>query len=632
MADTIRNRGPDGYGEWVDPAHGVALAHRRLAIVDLSESANQPMASAGGRYVITFNGEIYNFLRLRQELEKLGQVFAGHSDTEVMLAAFDRWGVRPALERFIGMFAFGLWDRQERRLYLVRDRIGKKPLYFTVQGARLVFGSELKPFAEVPGLRMEVDPVALGMMLRVGYVPGSRSIYRQVHKVRPGEMVEVALEGTAQLRVTATSYWTPPQAIAGAGAEHAGEFEGAVDALDALLRDAVALRMIADVPLGAFLSGGIDSSAVVALMQAQSRIPVRTFTIGFDDDALNEADHARAVARHLGTDHTELVLDAPTARAVIPELPQVYDEPFADASQIPTLLVSRLARGSVTVVLSGDGGDELFCGYRRYAKWRKLWGAYGWVPARSRRWIGRRMLALGGSRAASLLDGAARWLPLRHESMSAAAQLCRLGRVMAQGSQDALYEALLSQWLDPPVVLDAGVVLPDVFERQVGDVAPAAYMDRMAAIDLLGYLPDDILVKVDRASMGVSLEARAPLLDHRVIEAAARLPLSFRVDADGGKRILRHLAYRYVPRALLDRPKAGFGVPMAAWLRGPLRGWAEDLLSEANLSKCGLLQVRPIRAVWQAHAAGRGDFSAQLWNVLMFQSWYGYSRNVRNSL
>lgn len=632
MADTIRNRGPDGYGEWVDSTHGVAFAHRRLAIVDLSESANQPMASASGRYIITFNGEIYNFLRLRQELDKLGQVFAGHSDTEVMLAAFDRWGVHGALQRFIGMFAFGLWDRQERRLYLARDRIGKKPLYFTMQGATLVFGSELKPFAAVPGVRLEVDPIALGMMLRVGYVPGSRSIYHQVHKVRPGEIIEVGLEGASQLRVAANSYWVPPQSSVGAHAENDADFEGGIDALDVLLRDAVALRMIADVPLGAFLSGGIDSSAVVALMQVQSRIPVRTFTIGFDDDALNEANHARAVARHLGTDHTEIVLDGATARAVIPELPQVYDEPFADSSQIPTLLVSRLARGSVTVALSGDGGDELFCGYRRYAKWRRLWGAYGWMPRRSRRWIGRRMLALSGSRAASLVDDAARWLPLRHESMSAAAQLSRLGRVMAQGSQDALYEALLSQWLDPPVVLDSDAALPDAFVRQDGDIAPAAYMDRMAALDLQGYLPDDILVKVDRASMGVSLEARAPLLDHRVIEAASRMPLSFRVDSDGGKRILRHLAYRYVPRALLDRPKAGFGVPMAAWLRGPLREWAEGLLSEASLIKCGLLQARPIRAVWQAHAAGRGDFSAQLWNVLMFQSWYAYSAGIRRPL
>ncbi len=625
MADTIKNRGPDGYGEWVDGTHGVAFGHRRLAIVDLSESANQPMASPSGRYVITFNGEIYNFLRLRQELERLGQVFAGHSDTEVMLAAFDHWGVHAALQRFIGMFAFGLWDHQERRLYLARDRIGKKPLYYTVQGGALAFGSELKPFARVPAVRLEVDSIALGMMLRVGYVPGPRSIYRQVHKVRPGEIVEVALEGAAQFRVAATSYWTPPRASVAAGAETNTGFEAAVDALDVLLRDAVALRMIADVPLGAFLSGGIDSSAIVALMQVQSRIPVRTFTIGFDDDALNEAHHARAVARHLGTDHTELVLDAATARAVIPELPQIYDEPFADSSQIPTLLVSRLARGSVTVALSGDGGDELFCGYRRYAKWRKLWGAYGWVPARSRRWIGRCMLALGNSRAASLVDGAARWLPLRHESMSAAAQLSRLGRVMAQGSQDALYEALLSQWLDPPVALDPGAVLPDAFERQDSDIDSVAYIDRMAAIDLQGYLPDDILVKVDRASMGVSLEARAPLLDHRVIEAAARMPLSFRVDSDGGKRILRHLAYRYVPRALLDRPKAGFGVPMAAWLRGPLREWAEDLLSEASLNKCGLLQAPLVRTAWQAHAAGRGDFSAQLWNVLMFQSWYAYS-------
>jgi asparagine synthase (glutamine-hydrolysing) len=624
MAAAIYRRGPDAFGSWFDAAHGVGFAHRRLAIIDLSNNAAQPMVSHRGRYTITFNGEVYNFLDLRSRLEALGHVFVGHSDTEVMLAAIEQWGLTDALERFIGMYAFALWDRDESTLHLVRDRIGKKPLYYTLQRGVLGFASELKAMRRHPSLHFDLDPVALAMMLRVGYVPSPRSIFQGVLKVPAGHIVTISAADSGEPRVVKRRYWSPPQTT---GRVDRGairvQFQDAVADLDRLLRDAVALRMIADVPLGAFLSGGIDSSAVVALMQAQSSQPIRTFTIGFREDAFNEAEYARAVAAHLGTDHTEVVLDSATARSVIPEIPELFDEPFADASQIPTYLVCRLARRSVTVALSGDGGDELYCGYRRYATWRALWRRIGVLPRAVRGPVGRALA--GGHRGLDLgwLGAVISCIPFGHASMSRRRQVKRLGWVLAQGTQDALYEALLSQWHTPPVALQDGVVVPAAFDRQEADVAVDQYMDRMGAIDLEHYLPDDILVKVDRTSMGVSLEARAPLLDHRVIEAAARLPLCFRVSPDGrGKRILREIAYRYVPRTLLDRPKSGFGVPMDAWLRGPLRQWAEDLLSGSSLAACGHLQTAPIRAVWADHLAGRGDFGAQLWNVLMFQSWY----------
>ena len=615
MGDRLRHRGPDGQGEWLDAEAGIALAHRRLAIVDLSEAGRQPMASADGRWVLTFNGEIYNHLALRDELQKQGQAPAwrGHSDTETLLAAIAAWGVEAAVRRTVGMFAFGLWDRRDRALTLARDRLGEKPLYYGSQGGVLMFGSELEALKAHPDYRAEIDRGALALLLRFGYVPAPWSIHAGVRKLLPGTLLRIGRPSDSN--AAPVPYWSVQElALAGARQPLALSDAEAVDTLERLLRQSIEGQRIADVPLGAFLSGGIDSTTTVALMQALSPTPVRTFTIGLPGTEFDEAADARAVARHLGTQHTELIVTAEEAQRVIPRLPGLYSEPFADPSQIPTFLVSQLARREVTVALSGDAGDELFGGYDRY-RWARRVAA---VPAGLRHAAGAALRALPAEAWSALLTPLAPLLPGELRGGGRADRLRKLGAVLA-GSDDAVYRQMVSFWPD-----GAGPV-PDVVEPATAfSEAPPALHDfeaRMMLLDLRTYLPDDILVKVDRAAMAASLETRVPLLDHRIVEFALRLPLHQKMRRGQGKWLLRRVLDRHVPATLMDRPKKGFGIPVHAWLRGPLRDWAEDLLSEQRLRRSGLIDPRPVRRLWQEHLNGRSDWGYRLWPVLMFQAW-----------
>lgn len=621
MADTLVHRGPDDAGSWVDPSVGLALGFRRLAIIDLSPAGHQPMLSASGRLVIVFNGEVYNAPDLRTDLQAQGRAphFRGHSDTEILLAAIEAWGLAAALARSIGMFAFALWDTHTRQLSLVRDRLGVKPLYYGWAGRTLLFGSELKALRAHPAFRAEIDRDALALLLRANCVPGPASIYRNIKKLPPGTVltVEPAAPGQGELR----AYWSAHRvAEAGVADPFPGTAEEAVAALETLLRDAVRLRMVADVPLGVFLSGGVDSAAVTALMQAQSGRPVRTFSIGFAEDDFDESRYARAVARHLGTAHTELVVTPAEAQAVIPRLPTLYDEPFADSSQIPTYLVAALARRHVTVSLSGDGGDELFGGYNRYVGGRRLWRAFGWLPRGVRRGLAGALRRLTPQR----WDALARLLPRGLRPRQLGDKLAKLSDVLPADGIDAFHALLASHWHDPAAVVlgasRAALPQPPPSPRLPDETLHMMYLD------LVGYLPDDILVKVDRASMGVSLEAREPLLDHRLVEFAWRLPRALKIRGGQGKWPLRQVLYRHVPRALIERPKSGFALPLGDWLRGPLRAWAEALLDEGRLKREGYFQAAPIRARWAEHLAGRHNWQYHLWDVLMFQAWLDAAR------
>lgn len=619
MALALRHRGPDDEGYWWDPEAGIGFAHRRLSIIDLSPEGRQPMASANGRYVITYNGEVYNFPGLRRELEGHGVTFRGGSDTEVMLAAIECRGVADAVRQFAGMFAFALFDRQTGTLSLVRDRLGEKPLYYGWAGRTLLFGSEVKALRAHREWKGEIDRDALALFLRHNYIPAPHSIYRGIRKVRPGAMLTFHV-GEPMAEPRETVYWSARE-VAERGSAHqsVGSEDDLTNDLDALLKRVVRREMLADVPLGAFLSGGIDSSLIVALMQAQSDRPVRTFTIGFHEPAYNEAEHAKAVAQHLGTDHTELYVSFAEALAVVPKLPELYDEPFADPSQIPTFLVSQLARQHVTVSLSGDGGDELFGGYDRYLVGDRLRRWLRPVPRLARRgmaqvirsWSPRQWdRGLGLVRVRSALG----WSVTGD-------RLHKLASILAGDSDRSMYRDLMSHWNDgDPVTVDArepATVLTDPDQWAAVD----GLMPWMMYVDLVSYLPDDILVKVDRASMGVSLESRAPYLDHTVAEFAWALPLSLKVRRGQGKRILRRLLDRYVPRRLVERPKMGFGVPLDLWLRGPLKDWAAALLDPARLRREGYLQDKPITRKWNEHQSGTRNWQYPLWDALMFQAW-----------
>ena len=621
MAEHLRHRGPDDGGTWSDPAAGVAFGFRRLAIIDLTPAGHQPMVSADGGGVIVFNGEIYNAEDIRRELNERGGAptngWRGHSDTEVLLQACRIFGVAPTVERLIGMFAFALWERDSRRLSLVRDRLGIKPLYWSEHGGQLLFGSELKALRAHPDFAAAIDRAALASYLRHAYVPSPRSIYQGVRKLPPGHI----LTATADGRVSVDAYWSLRRiATDGARAATTGAAPSDADAtaaLDALLRDAVQRRMVADVPLGAFLSGGIDSSTVAALMQAQSDRPVKTFTIGFHEVAYDEAAHARQVAAHLKTEHTELYLNADDALDLVPRIPDWYDEPFADASQLPTYLVSQLTRRHVTVALSGDGGDELFAGYSRYAWAETLAGWTHALPKPFRHLAAAGLCALpkGG------WDGLARLIPPRQRPRLLGHKVHKVAGLLREPSVDAVYRRLVTFWdaadllRDPPPPEGA---LWD--ETLAGDIPD--FTSRMQYLDSVTYLPDDILAKVDRASMAVSLEARVPLLDHRVVGHVWQLPLHLKLRDGQTKWLLRQVLYRYVPRALVERPKMGFAVPIGAWLRGPLRDWAESLLDESRLRREGLLQPEPIRRKWHQHLTGEHDWQYDLWVVLMFQAWH----------
>ena len=595
---------------------GFFLGHRRLSIVDLSPNGAQPMVSSCGRFVISYNGEIYNAAELRAPLEAAGRRFRGHCDTEAIVEGAAEWGVAATVERLIGMFAMALWDRRDRVLYLVRDRLGIKPLYWAERDGQIVFGSELKALRADRSWTPALDRDALASYLRFGYIPAPLTIYRDVRKLEPGTILAVRETGMP----TIVRYWSLADiARKGRSAPIEANEDEAAEELDALLRDAVGRRMVADVPLGAFLSGGIDSSVVVALMQAQSSRPVRSFTIGFHEPGFDEAQHAAAIARHLGTDHTELYVLPEHAREVIPRLPTIYDEPFADSSQIPTFLVSEMTRRHVTVALSGDGGDELFAGYARYFESDARWRTINAMPHRARQ------LAASALRAVPprCWDALARLVPASHRPNHFSDKLGKLSYALAAegGEFSAFYRQVMSLWSDPARVVKHAIepkgLLDDPRAREFGPDVIAW----MQYVDTLAYLPDDILTKVDRASMAVSLEARVPILDHRVVAFSWRLPRGMKAQGSSGKRLLRRVLERYVPKDLVERPKMGFGVPIGAWLRGPLRGWADTLLDERRIAADGIFDAAPIVSRWRQHLAGTHNWDASLWTILMFQAW-----------
>lgn len=625
MSNTIFSRGPDSGGQWLSDDFLVGFGHRRLAIVELSDAGQQPMFSASGRYVIAFNGEIYNHQNVRAAVSMTGSnlPWRGHSDTETLLAGFDEWGIQATVERCIGMFAFAVWDKQARTLTLGRDRLGEKPLYYGWQGtgsnATFLFGSELKALKAHPAFAAGIDRNALCLLMRHNYIPAPYSIYQGICKLEAGCLLTVS---HAQPEPKVVRYWSAAAvSVAGCSAPFAGTPTQAVNELEVLLKSAVEQQMMADVPLGAFLSGGIDSSTVVALMQAQSSRPVKTFTIGFNEEGYNEAVHAKAVAKHLGTDHTELYVSPQQALDVIPLLPTLYCEPFSDSSQIPTFLVSQLARQQVTVSLSGDAGDELFCGYNRYLLANKLWQKLSVLPTGSRRLTARGLTALPPSRWNSLLGPVQGLLPKSLRQANLGDKLHKAAGVLASGDLNALYLGLVSHWDDPASVVIDGKEPPTLLTGNAPALDGLDDIQRMMALDALTYLPDDILVKVDRAGMGVSLEGRVPFLDHRVVEFAWTLPQSMKLRDGVGKWVLRQVLYRHVPKELIERPKMGFGVPIGDWLRGPLRDWAENLLDEARLRREGYFHPGPIRQKWTEHLSGARNWQYHLWDVLMFQAW-----------
>ena len=628
MTDAIHYRGPDDDGHFQDMAAGLALGHRRLSVIDLSPEGHQPMTSTSGRYVIVFNGEVYNHQALRRELEPAGATFRGHSDTEVMLAAIEHWGLEKALKRFIGMFAFALWDRRERSLSLARDRLGIKPLYYGWVGSLLVFASELKAITRCPGFANPINRNALCLLLRHNYITAPHAIYQGIRKLQPGTWLTItgdmaaARTDEATLAQSAQTYWSARDvAQAGVANRLMLSDTDATDELEKLLRDAVALRMEADVPLGAFLSGGVDSSLVVALMQAQSARPVKTFSIGFHEKGYDEAVHASAVARHLGTEHHELYVTAQDALNAVPKLPAMFDEPFSDSSQIPTFLLSQMTRQQVTVSLSGDGGDELFGGYTRYFKARDIERCLSWIPAGMQRHAARSLTRHAGFYA-SLLAGVNLCVPARARLKRPHSKIGVLASMLEAGPQEQRYRLLMSHLRDPAsVVRHAREPFTELSQPGLGPQVHELF-ERMMYSDLVTYLPGDILTKVDRASMAVSLEARVPLLDHRVVEFAWRVPMHQKVRGREGKWLLRQVLYRHVPRALIDRPKKGFGVPMGAWLRGPLREWAQSLLDPRRLREEGYFDPNYVSTMFADHLAGRVNEGGRLWDVLMFQAWH----------
>jgi asparagine synthase (glutamine-hydrolysing) len=618
MAFVIHHRGPDDQGVWFDSEAGIGLSHARLSILDLSPAGHQPMVSASGRYVIAFNGEIYNHVSLRDHLEKINQApeWHGHSDTETIVAGFDAWGIENTIIKTIGMFAFAAWDRQTQTLVLGRDRLGEKPLFYGWLGDSFLFGSELKALRVHPCFNTEVDRDALASFMRFSYIPSPQSIYRGIHKLIPGSLLRVQAKDNSYSKPV--QYWSMKDvARDGLQSPFTGSDSEAIEELEAVLSEAVTLQQLADVPLGAFLSGGIDSSMIVSLMQAQSIRPIHTFTIGFHDHQYNEAVHAKVIARHLGTDHTELYVTPEEARAVIPRLPTLYDEPFADISQIPTFLVSQLARRNVTVSLSGDAGDELFGGYNRYAWMHKLLK----VPAGLRWPLANCLSALRPAQWDWLY---AVMCPLLPESLQVSMpgdRASKLASVLAMKLDSLIYQNLVSTCPNPEDIVLNGYDTTDLTQAWDELVDLETPENRMMALDALTYLPDDILCKVDRASMGVSLETRVPFLDHRVVAYAWRLPLNMKIRNGKGKWVLRQLLSKYMPRELIDRPKMGFGVPIDSWLRGPIRDWADNMLNKSRLKSEGYLNPNAIRQKWEEHLSGKRNWQYLLWNVIIFQSW-----------
>ncbi len=628
LASMLTHRGPDSAGEWIEQDSALAFGHRRLSILDLSTEGHQPMHSASGRYVISYNGEVYNYQGMAEELAALGHSFRGHSDTEVLLAGVEQWGLGGVLARANGMFAIALWDREKKELSLVRDRVGIKPLFYAWVAGRFVFASELRVITKAARAALEIDRRQLALMLRYNYVPAPFSIYQGVYKLLPGTVLSLSGEAlkappsSFDPSVSPQAYWSLEDSVS----PHSepgfrGTYPEAKAEAARLLKDAVSMRMIADVPLGAFLSGGIDSSLVVALMQEQSSSPVQTFSIGFNESTYDEAVYAKAVAAHLGTTHTELYLSASEAASAVPLLGSMYDEPFADSSQLPTYLVSKLARESVTVSLSGDGGDELFYGYRRYPETEALWQKISWCPSSIRRLVASLLFALPLFSLQRLYDQLLRPGAKGEKYRNPFFMAYQIAVVLSSREEKDLYDLFLSHWLANEKIMREPVSELSVLPKHKAWSLGQDTSSTMMLLDALTYLPDDILCKVDRASMAVSLEARVPIVDYRMLEFAFSLPNEFRFAPNASKRILRDILYDYVPRKLIERPKMGFGVPIGSWLRGELRDWAEDLLSEARLERDGLLNVRYVRQLWQDHLSSHAHAQNCLWNVLMFQAW-----------
>jgi asparagine synthase (glutamine-hydrolysing) len=614
MATALAHRGPDAADVWQDPDHPVALSHRRLSIIDLSPLGAQPMASHSGRYVIVYNGEFYNYLSLQKELEVAGHTFKGRSDTEVFLTAIEAWGLNRALQKINGMFAFTLWDRQEKELHFARDRLGKKPLYIgwsdSSKKAQLVFGSELKALRAHAAFQAEMNSQSVAHFMQRGWIEAPHCIYKNVWMLRPAHRITVAVdkfEAGTDLAALMQPYWHPLEIAEQRYNQGKSKSEHAMlDQFEDTLRLCVADRMISDVPLGAFLSGGIDSSAVAAMMQSLSSRPVKTYTIGFEEKGFNEAEHAKAIAIHLGTEHTEHTLSPREALEIIPQMPDMFDEPFADISAIPTYLVSKFARQSVTVALTGDGGDEMLGGYARHIQGPKLWKRMSLMPRILRAPLAKALRSVPVSR----------WDAINPAHPQFGSKIHKSGEILALDSEEDIYQRLLSISDEPAFLTPQNLIaLPEISNQ-------FSFAERMILWDTLTYLPGDVLTKVDRASMAASLEARAPLLDSRIFDYVWTLPENMKIRAGSGKYLLREYLARHVPRKLFERPKQGFNMPIGEWLRGPLKHWAEILLDERTLKNQGMLDERAIRNIWYAHLDGQGNHAGSLWSVLMFQAWH----------
>jgi len=627
MAETLKHRGPDGFGLWFDETSGLGLAHRRLSIMDLSPAGAQPMRSGDGRLCVVFNGEVYNAGNLRRDLDAQGQTpqggWRGHSDTEVMLTAIQAWGLEEAISRFIGMFAFALWDNGKKELALVRDRLGIKPLYYGFCKDTFVFGSQLNPLRRHPAWANPIDRQALSLFLRYLYIPAPHSIFEGILKLEPGTYLRLREGEIKDRRVPEPRvYWSVNEQVEkGLAAPFTGTEDEAALKLEELLRDSVSLRMIADVPLGAFLSGGVDSSLVTALMQDISDRPVKTFTIGFTENDYNEAEQAKAVAEHLGTEHTELYVTPDQARSVIPQLPKFFDEPFADSSQIPTCLISGLARKKVTVSLSGDGGDELFGGYNRYLMAPRIWDKLKNIPPSVRKGLSLGMDKGLTRLVSSIYSRTEKHLPPEKRHHIFRDKLQKVADAMPSRDRHEFFHCLASWWLKPQDVVLGGNMPETRFSDPSKWPETPGFAEWMMAMDQVTYLPGDILAKVDQSSMAVALEARVPILDHRVCAFAHTLPLLMKISNGQGKMPLRRILYKYVPKELIERPKQGFGIPIDEWLKGPLRPWAEELLSGERLRKEGFFNPKPIRKRWTEHLSGKANQQYHLWGPLMFQAW-----------
>lgn len=616
MGDSIEHRGPDAFGIWFDENSGIGLSHRRLAILDLTPTGSQPMESKQGRYVIVFNGEIYNYLELKKELSEFGNIsWKGTSDTEIILYGFEIWGVERTINKLIGMFAIALWDKINKELILIRDRIGEKPLYYGWQGSTFIFGSELKPFHKHPDFKKEISLDALGDYFKYNYVPSGKCIFNGIQKLEPGNYCKVSLRNPEIIK---KAYWNLSKNSLNQETDLSHKNESSINRLDILLTDAIGKQMVSDVPLGAFLSGGVDSSTIVALMQKQSNRAVKTFSIGFNEEGYDEAVYAKKVAKHIGTDHTEMYVSPSETRNVIPLLPHIYDEPFSDSSQIPTFLVSKLAKTQVTVSLSGDAGDELFGGYNRYLMVNNAWNKLSILPKTVRKSLGQFLLKNDVESLNKFYNKYEKFIPLKFRFSNFGDKMHKIALLLDSTTSSELYDGFISHW-DTNEILRTKQV-SKIYN--LDDLEGLSFIEQMMLVDAKTYLPDDILVKVDRAAMANSLETRVPFLDHRVVEFALSLPLNLKIRNGKGKWILREVLYKYVPKELIERPKMGFGIPLDSWLRGPLKDWAKDLLSYQNLDKHGLLNNEIIHKKLDEHFSGNKNWHYHIWDVLMFQAWY----------